>query len=178
MADAMIDIETLGTDPDSIILTVGAVKFDPYSLHEPYDKVTWKLDIDAQEALGRQTSDSTLEWWAKQDPEIRERAFSEDGRISIDEFFKEFNRYLTGMKGIWCQGPQFDMVMIEDLYRQKLHHTSWKYWQVKDSRTLFSLMEVDPRKAIQVEAHDAAEDAYWQAVCVQKTFKYFSIKPH
>jgi hypothetical protein len=176
MTDAMIDIETLGTDPDSVILTVGAVKFDPKNLKEPTQKVTWKLDTDEQFVLDRKTSESTLEWWGRQDPEIRARAFADHGRIGLDAFFKEFNKYVTGCKNIWCQGPQFDMVMIENLYRQKLHHTSWKYWQIKDSRTLFSLMEVDPRKAIQVEAHDAAEDAYWQAVCVQKTFKYFGLE--
>lgn len=174
--DAMIDIETLGTDPDSVILTVGAVKFDPYTLREPAQKTNWKLDADEQFGLGRQASESTLEWWAKQDPEIQARAFSEEGRITIDRFFAEFNKYVMGVKNIWCQGPQFDMVMIEDLYRQKKHHTSWKYWQVNDSRTIFNMMPADPRKAIQVEAHDAAEDAYWQAVCVQKTFKHFGVK--
>ena len=30
---AMIDIETLGTEPDCVVLSVGAVKFDPYTAH-------------------------------------------------------------------------------------------------------------------------------------------------
>ena len=29
---AMIDIETLGTEPGSVVLSVGAVKFDPFTL--------------------------------------------------------------------------------------------------------------------------------------------------
>ena len=31
----MLDLETLGTRPGCVILTLGAVKFDPYSLREP-----------------------------------------------------------------------------------------------------------------------------------------------
>ena len=40
---AMIDIETLGTEPECVVMSVGAVKFDPYSNNEPYDKKHWKL---------------------------------------------------------------------------------------------------------------------------------------
>ena len=29
--DIMIDIETLATSPDSVILTIGALRFDPYA---------------------------------------------------------------------------------------------------------------------------------------------------
>ena len=32
----MIDIETLGTKPDAVVLTVGGVKFDPYNSEEPH----------------------------------------------------------------------------------------------------------------------------------------------
>ena len=31
MIHAMIDLETLSTEPDAVILTVGGVKFDPYT---------------------------------------------------------------------------------------------------------------------------------------------------
>ena len=33
----MIDLETLGTSPDTVILTLGAIKFDPYTNVEPSD---------------------------------------------------------------------------------------------------------------------------------------------
>ena len=32
MIHAMIDLETLSTNPDAVILTVGGVKFDPYTI--------------------------------------------------------------------------------------------------------------------------------------------------
>lgn len=167
----MVDIETLSTDSDAVVLTVGAVKFNPYSDEDPHSKTTWLPSLEKQLDNRRSVSDSTLEWWAKQNKEVLERALSEDGRISLDEFFKSFNKYLVGAEKVWCQGPQFDLVILEDLFKHFRHHRNWAYYQAMDSRTLFQLMPEDPRKKIEFDAHDAAEDAYVQAICVQKCLK-------
>jgi hypothetical protein len=174
---AMIDIETLNTTPDSVILSVGAVKFNPYTHEDPFQHKHWKLDVDQQFELGRTYDQSTLEWWGRQAEHIREAAFGDQGRIGLVEFAKDLNKWLVGCREIWCQGPQFDMVMIEHLFQQLCHHRNWAYWQVRDSRTLFSLMPRDPRKDIQEDLHDALADAYWQARCVQKVFSHFEVKP-
>ena len=47
---AMIDIETLATSPEAVILSVGGVKFDPYTNEEPHSFIDMKLDIDEQTA--------------------------------------------------------------------------------------------------------------------------------
>lgn len=173
---AMIDIETLDTMPTSTVLSVGAVKFDPYTYETPHAKTLWRPSIDEQLESGRTVSDSTLEWWSKQEEHIRETAFTESGRIPTSNFFKELNKYLVGVDKIWCQGPQFDMVIIEDMFNQYQHHKGWAFWQIMDCRTIFNMMPTDPRKAIQQNLHSAEEDAYWQAVCVQQTFSYFEIE--
>lgn len=172
---AMIDIETLGTDPDSVILSVGACKFNPWSADEPHSSLYFKLHIDEQVEKGRTISESTLEWWGQQDAAIRDEAFTEEGRVSVVDFYKELNRWLVGVDKIWCQGPQFDMVMLESTAKQFGTHYNWAYWQVCDSRTLFNLMPTDPRKEIQTDLHNAMADAYFQAICVQKVFKYFDV---
>jgi hypothetical protein len=175
MTDAMIDIETLDTAPSSVVLTVGACKFDPYSTRMPSDRKLWRPSLEQQLDLGRTTSDATLAWWNNQDPEILERALSEENRISLTEFFGYLNKYLVGVDKIWCQGPQFDMVILENLFAQSRHHYNWAFWQVSDSRTVFNMMPTNPLKEIQTDAHDAAADAYYQAVCVQKAYKHFGV---
>ena len=174
---AMIDIETLGTKPDAVILSVGAIKFDPFSSNEPFDGKHWRLDVDAQTEKGREVNDDTLAWWAKQDPEIQEDAFGESGRTDCFQFMKELNAWLTGCEAVWCQGPQFDMVILENFFDNFGHHKNWFYWQISDCRTLFKLMPRDPRKGIQEDLHNALEDSRWQAVCVQKFYKDFSVLP-
>jgi len=177
MIHAMIDIETLDTQPGSVVLSVGAVKFDPYKLTDPHTKTLWRPSVDEQLSAGRSTSESTLEWWSRQEEHIKQSTFTEDGRIDLDGFFKDLNKFLVGVDKIWCQGPQFDMVILEDLFKQFEHHMNWAYWQVCDCRTIFNMMPVDPRKAIQQDLHSAEEDAYWQAVCVQQTFGHFNVLP-
>lgn len=174
---AMIDIETLDTAPSSAILSVGAVRFDPYTDIEPVHKVLWRPNIDEQLTANRTYSESTLEWWSKQESYIRERALSTEGAISVVDFCKALNKYLVGVDKIWCQGPQFDMVILENLYDQFAHHKGWAYWQICDSRTIFNMMPKDPRKDVQQDLHSADDDAYWQAICVQKTFDHFEVMP-
>ena len=80
-----------------------------------------------------------------------------------------------GAEKIWCQGPQFDLLILENLYSQWGHHYGWQFWQVMDCRTLFQLMPVDPRKAIQQDLHSADADAYYQAIGVQQCYKHFGL---
>ena len=173
---AMIDIETLDTSPGATVLTVGACKFDPYVLTEPNSKQLWRPAVEQQLAQGRAVGEDTLKWWGKQDEKIRESTFTEEGRIPLEQFFAELNKYLVGVDKIWCQGPQFDMVILENLYDQFEHHRNWAFWQIMDCRTIFNMMPKDPRKEVQQNLHSADDDAYWQAVCVQRTYRAFGVQ--
>lgn len=174
---AMIDIETLDTEDTAIILSIGVCKFDPYTNQEPHARELWLPSLEEQFKLDRTTSESTLEWWSKQDPKILERALSETGRQPCINILKEMNKYFVGVEQIWAQGVLFDINIIENLYGMLDLHTNWAYWQISDSRTIFNMMPKDPRKDIQQDLHDAAADAYYQAICVQKTFAQFGVTP-
>ena len=71
---AMIDLETLGTKPDCVVLTLGAIKFNPYKQTEPDKGLYIRLNVDEQTKMGRSVDDGTLEWWGKQDKAIRDEA--------------------------------------------------------------------------------------------------------
>ena len=86
---AMIDIETLDTRPNSVVLSVGAVKFDPYAEIEPHTKTLWRPGVDDQLAQGRTMSNTTLEWWAKQDQAIQDVAFTDEGRVPVDAYDRD-----------------------------------------------------------------------------------------
>ena len=66
----MVDLETLDTKYSATILTLGAVKFDPFS-DAPMKELYLRVDIDSQDKLGCTVSDSTLEWWANQATDIK-----------------------------------------------------------------------------------------------------------
>lgn len=171
----MIDIETLGTTPDAVILSIGGVKFDPNG-DRIFDDFSYKLDIDEQQQRGRVTSEDTMSWWAKQPREVIESAFGLEERTPVDEMLDHLKRWCVGADAFWAQGPTFDMCMLENLYRQYNKPYPWAFWKVRDSRTLFSLMPTDPRKAMKFAAHDALEDCKAQAKCVQHSLRHLGVK--
>jgi hypothetical protein len=174
----MIDLETLGTAQDTVVLSLGAVKFDPFNSEDPTHALYIKPDVDEQTATHNRTvDDDTLRWWNDQPEHIRDEALSEDDRISCSEFIKQINRWCVGVDILWCQGPLFDYAILEHFYRDMEQPIPWHFWQIRDSRTLFALMPKDPRKDIQQELHNALADSYFQAQCVQKTYKHLGVAP-
>ena len=173
----MIDLETLGVNPDSVIITVGAIKFNPFDNVEPHNPLYLRCDIEEQsENLNRKIDDNTMKWWSKQPQEIQDEAFGDHERVGSDELTKQLNKWCVGLDYIWCQGPTFDFVILQDLYKNLGKPVPWNFWQIRDSRTLFNMLPQDPRKKIQQSAHNALADCYYQAKCVQDTYKHFGVK--
>ena len=163
----MVDMETMAVSPRTVILSLGAVHFDPFS-DEIIDEIYFKIDLDDQDKLGREIDPNTLDWWAKQDPVIMEEAFSPDNRISVLEALDRFHKFAWGCDKFCSHGATFDLVILEDLYRQHNKPLPWSYWQLRDTRTLFDL-GFDPCMPIESK-HDALQDARRQAVGVQNVF--------
>jgi hypothetical protein len=169
----MIDLETLDVYPTATVLSLGAVKFNPFTDDQPHSDLYLKILVDDQDRLGRTASDSTIEWWGKQDPAIMEEAFDQTGAITVEEALTQLNRWVVGVEEIWGQGYGFDITILENMYRMVGKPIPWQFWQISDSRTITKRMPVDPRKSMQTDLHNALADAYFQAKSVQIMFKHF-----
>jgi hypothetical protein len=64
---------------------------------------------------------------------------------------------------------------IQNLYDQARTPVPFNYWQIRDSRTLFSV-HGDPREKNRHGAHNALIDCYYQARAVQHIYKSVGIK--
>jgi hypothetical protein len=176
MPDAMLDIETLSTRPESVVLTLGAVKFSPWDSDVDTSQGLYvRIDVDEQLNLGRHVQQETVDWWGKQAEEVREEALGEHERTRITDLLDQLNKFLVGVDNIWCQGPAFDIVILENLYRQMGRPTPWQFWQIRDSRTLFAV-HGDPREKGRAGAHNALIDCYYQARAVQQIYTGAGIK--
>ena len=174
MIDVMLDIETLATSPDSVILTFGAVKFDPFDPKKPIDQAIYmRLDVDEQIALNRKIDDGTVEWWAKQSEEVREEALGTANRENLETFTKSLNKFVAGVDRIWAQGPVFDIVILENLYRQLGKPAPWPYYVIRDSRTLLKALG-DDRESTKL-LHNALADCVSQAEAVQSAVKRYKL---
>ena len=172
LSDIMIDLETLSTSPNAAVLTIGAIKFDPFEseISDPScEKFYVKIDIDSCDELQLDVSSDTLEWWSKQSKEAQDEAFSEKNRIHIRDAFNQLYKFCWGAKRVWSHGAAFETVICENIFRKLNKAVPWKFWEIRDTRTLFDL-GIDPQRP-PVLKHHALEDAWNQAVGVQNVFQ-------
>lgn len=169
----MLDMETMAVSPNAVVLSLGAVHFNPYGRGYG-DKLYFRISIDDQDSLGREIDDNTLAWWSKQDPAIMEEAFSPDDRVPLVEAMDQFHKFAWGCDAFWSHGATFDLVIIENIYRQLGKPLPWNYWALRDTRTLFDLgYDPDMPKG---NLHNALEDAIRQAAGVQNIYRKLNIR--
>jgi len=153
----MVDIETMGTRPGSVILSIGAVEFDHTGiLSEFYVK------IDKEDAIRRgfTVDDTTLAWWNKQDQAVREEAFS--GTTGILDGLTQFCEFAHGCC-LWGNGSDFDNVLILAGLELVEYPPSWFFYNHRCYRTVKSLW---PKIKIDRTGshHNALDDARSQAL--------------
>lgn len=172
--DIMLDIETLATSPDSVILTFGAIKFDPFDSSKPMDQgLYFRVNVDEQIAMGRNVDDGTVAWWGTQSDEVREEALGENDRVSLEDFTRQVNKFVMNATRVWAQGPVFDIVILENLYRQLGKPAPWQYYTIRDSRTLLKALGDDREGGALL--HNALADAVSQAQAVQSAVKRYKL---
>jgi hypothetical protein len=159
-----------------VILTLGAVRFNPYDNGVISSELYMRLDVDEQSEMGRHIDEDTIAWWGNQAPDVQEEAFSSENRIDVEQFCNDLNRFMVGVTNIWCQGPLFDIIILENLYKQIGKPTPWNFWQISDSRTLFKT-HGDPRVKGKAGLHNALEDCISQAGAVQQIYNQLGLKP-
>ena len=170
--DIMIDMETLDVLPSATILTIGAVKFDPFGddVKEPKcDKFYVRVDVDSCDKMGCTVSPATLEWWSNQSQAAQDEAFDPNGRISIEDAMTQLYKFCWGGKRVWSHGAGFDVIICENLFRKMGKAIPWQFWEVRDTRTLFDI-GINPHRP-PVLKHHALEDAWNQAVGVQNIYR-------
>ena len=173
MKQAMIDIETLGSGYDAVVLSLGGVKFDPFGDLEPIEPIMIKLDVEAQVDKGRKISEDTLAWWGRQSPEAKKEAFSVHDRVPVGDAMAQLNKWVVDCSRVWFQGPSFDAPILGSLMDNFGQKPNWNFWDERDARTITKLMKNDwkYKKSIDFDAHTVVGDCVAQAKCVQEAFR-------
>ena len=167
--DVMVDLETLGTTPGCVILSIGAVAFDRRagSLEAEFYV---NLDPASCEESGLRVNPQTVEWWSRQSAEAR--AALETGQVPLAQALADFTAFFRSVGGrtIWGHGATFDPPVLEAAYRVLGLNPPWKYWAVRDTRTLYELADVAPDRNQGVH-HNALADALSQARAACRAFE-------
>ena len=167
MLHAMIDLETLGTTADAVILSVAAVLFDPYGVGKSAKLYHTGIDINGQE--GRRIDDSTLRWWFKQVDAARAQHIV--NRVGIYHVMEELHTFLKPVEGgVWGNGADFDNAILNHAWKRTCAYDDplYPYWQTRCFRTFTNLF--DPTKKYQPHSndHNALNDCLNQVKWMQR----------
>ncbi len=170
-----MDLETLGTNGDAVVVSIGAIMFDAENIAE--NGFYAVLDIDDQVARGRKLNPGTVKWWMQQSEAAR-RVFTEKGRpvISVLDDFRAYVGYNEPGEGVkmWGNGADFDCVILGSLHDTFGMKKPWSYSNNRCFRTLKNIAQLEvglgtpPREGVH---HNALHDAVYQAKCAQVYFK-------
>lgn len=168
----MLDVETLGTAPGCVILSIGACEFGEdgvgkmyYEMIDPESCVDWGLTIEPR----------TVMWWMDQNDEARKH-LTQARKISISEALsKLITSFKWKGKKVWCNGASFDFPILSAGYKAVGMREPWEYWGQMDYRTLKNIVPPSVYESACVTAtvkHDALADAVAQAETAIKLLKW------
>ena len=157
MTQVMIDIETLSTQYNAAILSIGAVKWEE---SEIVDTFYVNVDPKSCKELGLHVEHKTVEWWLKQSAEARKALLND--QKTLTDALKVF-RIWYGSKSLptWGNGAAFDLVIMTHAFRCLGTEPPWKPWEERCYRTMNELVKIPhaPRDGIY---HNALDDAVYQ----------------
>ncbi len=167
----MIDLETLGTRADSVIISIGAVKFDPDSDALDNDGFYASVSIDSNTEAGRHIGEDTLLWWMGQSPAAQ--AVFREAKIVLGVALDELQAFFDRPDyQVWSNGADFDIPMLAHAYHTHGLNAPWKFFNTNCFRTMKKLpFAKNAAKVENVLKHNALTDAVTQARQLQEYYK-------
>lgn len=176
-----IDLETAGLTPNAPILSIGAVRFrkDGVPLPGPEHEFQVTIDLKGQAAI----DPSTFYWWLKQSDEARAAVLEGEGGLSLGNALRALWQWMQADSEVvgressftgelWIRGDR-DSCWLEEAHKREGIKQGYRFNKVRDQRTLVEFAEarglVMPHRS--GVAHDALEDARYQAECLQAIFQ-------
>jgi hypothetical protein len=177
MLEVMVDLETLGTNNDAVIVAIGAVKFDPTNLDAPMQNFYCTINPESAVACGQKIDAATMLWWM--------HSKRNDARLQLFEEPKEMLSLPTALEGfalwfggesvpVWGNGATFDNVILRSAYRLLGLDAPWMFWHDRCYRTMKNLAPLicvdTPFERVGTH-HNALDDATSQALHLQRILK-------
>jgi len=163
----MIDIETLGTQPGSVIIQIGAKRFDPRTGYVFVRDFEMGIDPNYPPSLNAIIDAETLKWWLQQDPKVLAKVMS--GTHNIVNGMRGLSEYCSGCTHFWAKSPDFDMGLLGYFYGKYYTSTPWTYKNRMDVRTVLEMADVTQPPA--VTPHDAVSDCEAQIIGVLTAYE-------
>ena len=160
MQNVMLDLETMGTNPNAPVLAIGAVFFDRTG-HNPDDKFYQTIMLESSMAMGGVIDPATVIWWMRQNIDARKQLTTATNLLV--PVLLEFSAWVKRPNVVvWGNGADFDNVILKQAYYNARLDLPWGRYNNRCYRTLKNLV---PHVSIERLGthHNALDDAVSQA---------------
>ncbi|TPQ24908.1 3'-5' exonuclease [Methylomonas koyamae] len=177
MQDLMIDLETLSTQPNAAIVSIGACMFD-LTTGEIGAEYYQAISINDHPGLGH-ISAETVAWWMRQPYDAR-LVFQDKNARGITDALMELTTFRQRHRAqtYWSNGASFDLVILRQAHQKNgFAGAIWNYWQERDTRTMVDVAkrmtgeDVTKTTPFEGEKHNALADAKHQARYISKAYR-------
>lgn len=166
--NVMVDLETLGQSPNSVICSIGAVKF---TLEDGIiDEFYCTVDAKDCKKYGLIVEEQTINWWKKQPKEVMQELLKNN--LPLVEALTKFSMWF-GPKSVptWACGASFDPVILQWAYEATGMQRPWRHWHDRCYRTMRELFREIPEDTFAGSRHNALQDAKHQTNHLRKIFE-------
>ena len=167
------DIETLGPDSNSVILSIGAVAVcNNQIVGEFYANVKGAEDLVN---LGFVADQATIDWWNNPEREEAKKSLNEDQRDIID-VLKHYAQWLNKVNATysWGYGSDFDNVIIANAFKRMKVENPIRWYNHRCLRTLTTMLDTPINRDKGVH-HNALADAINQGRALIKCLKHIAV---
>lgn len=168
----MIDLETLSTKPNALVLAIGACEIN-FQLNDVGHKFYTSIDHKSYEGSKPDIDADTVMWWMRQSDDARTAIQHKDNSLGIHDalltltnWMCDFNHIVSGADElhVWGNGADFDNVILSHWLREFSITQPWSFRGNRCFRTVKNLFPDTPDPASDnAIKHHALHDAEWQA---------------
>ena len=153
----VFDLETLGQQKNAVVVSAAFLAFD-FTEKKTFEELLAdtfyvKFSItDQKQNHGRTTDKSTIEWWMKQDHEVKKELAPSKLDKTVGEASEAILEYLAS-RGIhngnskkvfrFCRGQDFDIPILESLMASAKYELPGAFYNSRDIRTFVSAVIMD-----------------------------------
>lgn len=146
----IFDVETLGKESNSVMLSMAAIYFDPEtkpSYEDLYNSAFFvKFDVEDQvRRLDRKIGKTTMQWWAKQCDIVKAKSLKPNKAVDVkfEDGYEAMRKWAESKKDdqcyVWARG-NLDQLVLDSFEEQLEIKPIWPFNRWRDVRTAIDIL--------------------------------------
>jgi len=168
--EVMLDLETLGTGNNAVILSIGAVKFDLKEQGTAGAPFEVFIDPKTCTDAGLELDANTVLWWMHPDRAAAREVFVGKQLTPLQQALFMFTSWMGGDRPVWGNGATFDNVILRNAFKAAFVPCPWHFRNDRCFRTMSNILPQQEWERVGTH-HSAVDDAATQALYLQRIYQ-------